>query len=237
MEDDADDSQLSRPEDGWVSIYRRGKWNHAQVQGAVESLWQSLSPRAKQLLRSKKFTGGSLLAMSAEDKGKGGVSVDGLNRNYMWLKPFQERFPGKTPSAYFIADVFVALDRRLEGALLLPPKSLLETAGDGDGKQMLALVEAAKLRRMLSYVRYLSRQTPKSIFPNVEDLKTMVERKPVLNTPVPDEATTGSAVEDFMEELMAFMPEALHRDGANGDEQQTITHTLVAWVSTVAERC
>ena len=220
---DADDSQLSGPEEGWVSIYKRGKWTHAQVQSSMESLWRSLSPRAKRLLKEKKFTGGSLLSIKAD-----AVTAEALNRNYMWLKPFQEHFASRTPSAYFIADVFLALDRALDGALLLPPESLLETAGHGDGKQMLALVEAAKLRRMLSYVRYLSRQTTNSIFSNVEALKTMVCRKSGDNVPAPDQANTGNAVEDFLEELLAFMPEALDQDDADGDSQKK--HMLVSRV-------
>ena len=71
-----------------------------------------------------------------------------VEQNFMFLKPVCMVYPGCNPSAYFLADVLLVLDRLLNYRLIAGPVSQKSTT---------ALEEAAKLRRLMSHARQLMR--------------------------------------------------------------------------------
>ena len=72
--------------------------------------------------------------------------------------------------ADFIADSLVQLDSQLEFNLLRPP--------EGKSKVQLAFKEACKIKKVVSYLRYLWRATGTSRNNTVNELKALLQKKP-----------------------------------------------------------
>jgi hypothetical protein len=93
-------------------------------------------------------------------------------------------FPFQVPSAYFVTDTFLALDRRLHGGLLKPDKTV------GEDKMRLAGREALKIKRLIGALRALWRSSNASSHDNrVAALKSMIQASPVRAAPAPPESS------------------------------------------------
>ena len=101
---------------------------------------------------------------------KSKVKQRDLRGNAIWLKAVLQVYNAKVASVYFIADMFMVLDAELNDNLLKPVGN--------QSKQKLALKEAGKLKRMISYLRYLWRSTHTSHCPVVHELKQLLMKKP-----------------------------------------------------------
>ena len=72
--------------------------------------------------------------------------------NHVWVKPFVERFRDRVPSAFFVTDVFLYLDKIWFGKLLKPQEA-------GETKQHLACEEAKKIKNLMGSLRSLWRSS------------------------------------------------------------------------------
>jgi hypothetical protein len=94
-----------------------------------------------------------------------------LKLNKVWLFPFVKKIPDRVPSAFFVADVFMAMDAILNGKLLRP------VPGKGDSKVLLALAEAQRVKSLFSYLRYLWRASPVARDHDIHELKECLTAK------------------------------------------------------------
>ena len=85
--------------------------------------------------------------------------------------PLVKRVGHRVPSAFYIADILMEMDRQLHFKLLRPARDR------GDTKLALALSEAARLKKMMSYLRYLWRASSGSKNPEIHELKSYVTKK------------------------------------------------------------
>ena len=79
-------------------------------------------------------------------------SADDLTLNHCWVRPFVEQFRDRVPSGFFIADVFVMLDKLWMGRLLIPLEQ-------GDSKTNLATEESKKIKLLIGALRALWRSS------------------------------------------------------------------------------
>jgi hypothetical protein len=91
-----------------------------------------------------------------------------IKLNKVWLLPFVKKNADKVPSAFFIADVFLAMDVMLFGKLLRP------LPDKGDSKVLLALAEAQRVKCLFSYLRYLWRASPVARDRDINELKAFM---------------------------------------------------------------
>lgn len=70
--------------------------------------------------------------------------------NYVWLKPICEKFPQVVPGGVVLTDVFLYLDKLMNGKLL---------AKRNEDKTYQASVEAVRVKRLVSSLRYLYRNS------------------------------------------------------------------------------
>lgn len=70
---------------------------------------------------------------------------------------FVAKFNDRVPSAFFITDVFLFLDRLFHGALLKPLEA-------GESKKTLAALEARKVKNLIGSLRSLWRSSALVIF-------------------------------------------------------------------------
>ena len=101
----------------------------------------------------KTFTGGQLITL------RHGVLASAcrqdIRKNEVWIEPIVRWSTDKVPSSYMIADVFMRLDQRLNGALLKDPSGKVE-------KSVMALQEGSKASKIIGYLRYLFRASEKA---------------------------------------------------------------------------
>eukprot|EP00969_Alexandrium_andersonii_P034871 1525905-Alexandrium_andersonii.AAC.1 len=86
------------------------------------------------------------------------------------MKLYRDRLP----SAYLVADGLLQADLILGQMLYRQPDG--KRASDTE-KKTLALADAASIKKLCSYVRYLARAHPGSYEPTVASLKSLVQRK------------------------------------------------------------
>ena len=85
------------------------------------------------------------------------------------VKASLHEWPEKTPSVFLITDAVLMMDKHLGFKLIVPP--------EGQTKTEVALVEAGKLKKCLMYLRYLLRNSEKSKFSEITELKSMIRRR------------------------------------------------------------
>jgi hypothetical protein len=117
------------------------------------------------LLLTSQLKGGPLTVV------KESMDRKDLKLNKVWLLPFVKKSPDRVPSAFFVADVFMAMDVILNGKLLRP------VPGKGDSKVLLALAEAQRVKSLFSYLRYLWRATPVARDHDIDELKKCLTAK------------------------------------------------------------
>ena len=84
--------------------------------------------------------------------------MEDLSNNYVWLAPWCQQFPKACPSGFFIGDVLLCLDEKLEGKLIVPPG---RKAGDPPCaramKVELVKEDVNRLKKLIGALRYLWR--------------------------------------------------------------------------------
>ena len=80
----------------------------------------------------------------------GPVQMQEIATNYVWLKPICEKFPQVVPGGIILTDIFMYVDKLMNGKLLVKP--------DQD-KTYQASVEAVRAKRLISSLRYLYRNS------------------------------------------------------------------------------
>lgn len=80
------------------------------------------------------------------------------SRNFVWLRPVVEAYPKVAPSPFFMTDVYLEVDKRLGGKLLLlAPENGKIPFTSMTEKVEIAAAEVGKLRKLYSTLRYLYR--------------------------------------------------------------------------------
>ena len=119
------------------------------VQCMAISLKQSLPLSVTQLLTGDAWKGGALIQL--EDT-TSTPRAEALVLNYSWVVPFVKKFNDRVPSAFFVTDVFLFLDRIWFGKLLQPLNA-------GETKQSLAAEESKKIKSLIGALRALWRSS------------------------------------------------------------------------------
>ena len=102
-----------------------------------------------QVLTDKSWQGGPLVQL--EDMISRPTAAD-LVLNASFLKPFLRHSPDRVPSAFFVGDVMMYLDKCFIDGLLLPRE-------EGESKRTLAAEEGKKVKALIGYLRYLWRSS------------------------------------------------------------------------------
>ncbi|CAK9011047.1 30S ribosomal protein S6 [Durusdinium trenchii] len=113
---------------------------------------------------------GSALVDLAQSKGVRQPTSKEISINYVWLLPCVNYSPAKVPSAYFLTDVFVELDKRLDKKLFRPAK--------GECRVQLAGLEGCKLKRCLGALRALWRSSRTGGSEKMRHLKSFLRDSP-----------------------------------------------------------
>eukprot|EP00969_Alexandrium_andersonii_P153253 6776781-Alexandrium_andersonii.AAC.1 len=101
----------------WQSLRgRKADWAKAEVEAPSDQLWAALPQEAQSLVLTGQWKGGALV--SIEDAVLGMPQEIDVTKHFRWLKPVCETYPDKTPSGYFLADVFWMLHIRTGEKLL-----------------------------------------------------------------------------------------------------------------------
>eukprot|EP00438_Fugacium_kawagutii_P027028 Skav231828 [mRNA] locus=scaffold7912:2348:3493:- [translate_table: standard] len=154
-------------------------------------------------------------------------SYKDIARNYHWLYRIVWWSPHKVPSAFFVADAFLQLDKRLGGSLLKPQSR-------EEDKLRLAGREALKVKRLVGALRALWRSSAYSHDERIAQLKALIQaspqrKRPEVAPPLPeppqhhdneeqDEGEQGPS----NEEMQAFSPdgEPIQDEQEAMDEEQ-----------------
>ena len=162
------DSQLAAAEPFRSSRGCTVPWGHAEVAELANIMFETLPPQVHDLVASELFKGGPIIMLDNVLQSPGRKH---LRQNRFWLHALIKVFPASVPSAYFLADALLELNHMFDG-------NLLKVLGGQDSRLTLALQEAAKLKKLLGYLRYLFRATVHSHCPEVAALKALLQKKP-----------------------------------------------------------
>ena len=110
--------------------------------------YESLPNEMMMLLQSPTWRGGRVIKLASE---LARPTVAEISLHYRWLKPWATLMPSKVPSGYLITDVFLVLNRLLEGKLLV--------VKDNESVRGRAAEEACRLRKLIQGLRYLYRSS------------------------------------------------------------------------------
>ena len=100
-------------------------------------------------LLSNGWPGGALVQL---EDGTSSATAQDIVLNYCWVKPFVMKFRNRVPSAFFITDCFIALDKLFVGRLLVASQA-------GDTKITVAAEEAKKVKNLIGSLRALWRSS------------------------------------------------------------------------------
>ena len=110
--------------------------------------------------------------------------------NFAFVKEVAARYADRIPSSFFFADAFLQCDKLLGERLLIPRKA-------AETKSSLALQEGGKLKKLMQYLRFLFRESPRSRHEQINELKGLLQhRQPG------DEPVTSSEVDDKFVSLL-----------------------------------
>ncbi|CAK8985427.1 30S ribosomal protein S6 [Durusdinium trenchii] len=129
--------QAALESEDWKSV-RPGKisWSAADVKATAVDLKASLPLSVTQVITAKEWRGGPLVQL--EDTISRPAASD-LIVNYWFIKAFVRKCPDKVPSAFFVADVILYMDR-------LFCERLLIAQNPGENKKSLAGEEGKKIK-------------------------------------------------------------------------------------------
>ncbi|CAK9056302.1 unnamed protein product [Durusdinium trenchii] len=184
----------------WRSV-RPGKisWTEAEVESLAQAIRDHLPLNVASVLESDNYKGGDLIMLGSAIARP---SAQELANNYVWLKPIIQASPTKVPSAYFVTDAFLTLDKKLGYKLFRP--------GPGEDRAYLAGREGVRAKKCVGALRYLWRNSTKAHDQRVQDMKSCLSPSPA----------RAAEPEVDAEEAGAFLSDAAADDApvADGDE-------------------
>lgn len=125
------------------------QWGAEQVREVAGAWHAALPPAVLARVRSASWDGSAAI-VSLQSPSQQPRTGD-IEANALWLRPILHTNPNSVPSAFYIADCFVALDQLLHGALF-----------QGKNIQRRALDEGSKLKTVLQALRRRWRDTTSS---------------------------------------------------------------------------
>ena len=156
----------------WKSI-RRGKvkWDEAIVKAWAEHINAVFPAFVHLRVRSESYSGGPIVTLKEPPT----VTKEDVNTNNVTIKSCIMESPTEVPPAYFLADVFMYMNRFLfDGKLLQHASEPVETVAFKEGK----------LATIIGHLRYMCRPSPgrlqKSSSPDTDiaELKSLVRYLP-----------------------------------------------------------
>ena len=145
----------------------RVPWKYENVKHVSDLMRAELPAAVFEILSSGGFKGGRILKLTTA---AGTCNNKDLQNNRFFIKPVVQVFADRVPSGYFLADVFMELDRQLDGTMLQP-------AGDGLTKAAMAVREGGHLKKVCGHLRYLFRNTANGRSEAVDELKKYLTKK------------------------------------------------------------
>ena len=139
---------------------KRRKWGASDVKSLANEFFHAMPARAQHMLNDKPFVGTSLIKFVDES----GPQHQDLKRNAVLVRAAIRNFPDRVPVKFYIADVFLQMHHDSSGALL-------HCSDECPSVEERAMEEAAKLCRLVGYLRQLWRNATESFDPLINDLK------------------------------------------------------------------
>jgi hypothetical protein len=145
-------------------------WTQTEVTELASVMFNTLPNEVHRLVSSDAFKGGPIIML---DSVLQSPTRKHLRQNKFWIQAVARVFPATVPSGYFLADALLELNDMLDGNLLKVTDPDVRA-----GQLTLALQEAAKLKKLIGYLRYLYRATDQSSCPQVAALKALLQKNP-----------------------------------------------------------
>ncbi|CAK0800017.1 unnamed protein product [Prorocentrum cordatum] len=140
---------------------RSAPWTQPECRTIAEAMLSNIPAASASLILENKKKVDRVISYNAAYN----VTVQALKENFGYLKAVIEHCPQGAPSSYMLADAFLELDKLLNSKLLNPAG--IKT------KQVLALEEAGRLRKMVGHTRNLHGRVDTSRDPVLMQLKSM----------------------------------------------------------------
>jgi hypothetical protein len=158
------------------SLRSKATWTKETVCKVVDNMEQFIGEDACALIKSGKYAPGPVVKIGAgagsEDDLELSVSQADCKAHYVLLKPVLQHFKDRVPSGFFLGDAFLELDQRLAGQLLKPYPT------NAAKREVRALQEGGKLKKLIQYLRLLFRASDVSRDPVILELKALLAHKP-----------------------------------------------------------
>jgi len=148
----------------------RRPWTRTEVTQLASIMFRTLPHQVHRLVSSEALKGGPIVML---DSVLQSPRQKHLRQNRFWIQAVAKVFPASVPSAYFLAGAMLELNGMFDGNLLKVPVQDVQGC-----KLTPALQEAAKLKKLLGYLRYLFRSTVQSRCPEVAALKAHLQKNP-----------------------------------------------------------
>ena len=129
-------------------------WSHEDVAEVATDMKAGLPLALHTLILSDEFKGGDLVQLSCELSRPAACEIA---LNHCWIRPFVKKFPDKVASGFFVADVFLRLDKMMKNKLLRP-------INPADTKITLAQTEANRIKKLTGALRYLWRSSIPTLY-------------------------------------------------------------------------
>eukprot|EP00969_Alexandrium_andersonii_P018943 826952-Alexandrium_andersonii.AAC.1 len=196
---------IGAPRSNWRSVNGRRApgWAEQDAFDLAAQWMDALPSAALDLCRSAQFQGGCLVSLKDVESTPTRKDVEA---NFVWLLGVVKKYSDRIPSGYLIADGLIALDSKLGGDHLKTPPGQLAKS-----KALIAMGEAAKLKRLLGHLRFLFRASGRSPSPKIQQLKQHLRSRKGMaqqeeeNTQPPypfDDTQDAEAIEDEVESLV-----------------------------------
>jgi hypothetical protein len=115
-------------------------------------MFKHIPKTIKSLVTSGKLENAILVSLGTMTPG-----ARDLVQNYLWLRSIVEWFPDSVPSVYYLADGFMLLDKLYFAGKLL-------SEGSYEDRVAQSVKESGKIKKLLSHLRYLWRNSKTSKF-------------------------------------------------------------------------
>eukprot|EP00969_Alexandrium_andersonii_P101427 4474491-Alexandrium_andersonii.AAC.1 len=100
--------------EGWASIRgRKAAWGGGEVSELASAIVAALPSQARSLLASDSWRGGPIVCL--RDEAMWRTTECDLRTNAAFLRPVLTKYPGRVPSSFLLADVWLEVDRQLQG--------------------------------------------------------------------------------------------------------------------------
>jgi len=200
--------------------YTAIKWDLLECERTAREIFKRLPDGVHDLL-DKPFRG-VLINLSAEMADIATPTATDIANNYPFLQPICKQFPHKVPSAYAIADILLILDMLCGGNLLTPNAKFLT-------KTDVALNAAGRIKRLMGTLRHLRRKSEHSYSSELDELKSLLIKKPTSKDAAADaaveaEAAAEAAVDETDEGLVQMLMD--YSDCFTDEQMETYSKLL-----------